>query len=890
MSIRWKVAIIIAAIFLALEGVNIGIQKFVMLPGFLSLEREEAVKDAKRVEDAIEREINYLDTLNHDWASWDDTYDFVLDVNDEYIETNLIPSVFEDNHLDLICFYSTERKLVWRGTADVPESSKEVLGNLFKESFPENHPVFANSAIPRPPQDLFVSGVLQTEIGPMLISSRPILTSNNEGPARGYLILGYFLDESFSEKIAGQTHVDFNLYPFSKDAMPDSTSEVTMVKEGGKSYTIDPGKGVSVLKIYTTFQDIEGQNAFLIEAGIERKIYAKGANTMQYAVALLVISGLIALAVLVLLIQRTVLNPLGDLTTSIIAAKRKEFDSLISFSNRRDEIGILSREFEDMLSQLRNRSLRLEELNAALMDDIGKRKKAENALRESEERFKTLLENLPVGVFVHDLEENILLVNDVACSDSGYRRDELLSKSLRDINPETFTDEEHGRLWKKVRNGESVAVETMNVKKDGTEYPVEVHLTRIALEGKPIVLAIVFDITERKRAEAALRESEEKLLRSKKMESLGLLAGGVAHDLNNVLSGIVSYPELIMLDLPKDSKLIDPLKTMQTSGLRAVAIVQDLLTVARGVAVEKHSLNLNRIVTQYLESPENSKLLFYHKNVVIKTDLDPLLLNIKGATVHIGKTLMNLVSNAAEAMETGGEIIIRTENRYLDRPLRGYEEVTVGEYAVLTVKDTGSGISAKDLERIFEPFYTKKVMGRSGTGLGLSIVWNVLQEHKGYIDVASDSGGSTFSLYFPITREEVKAHDKSFSLKDCSGNGQKILVVDDVESQREIFCNMLKILGYDATAVCGGEEAVEYLKENKVDLVVLDMIMDPGINGRETYQRILKLHPGQKAIIASGFAETDDVRIAQRLGAGQFIKKPVQLEKMGLAIKAELSR
>jgi PAS domain S-box-containing protein len=402
--------------------------------------------------------------------------------------------------------------------------------------------------------------------------------------------------------------------------------------------------------------------------------------------------------------------------------------------------------------------------------------------------------------------------------------------------------------------------------------------------------ATLSNVFQRKRAEEALRESEEKLARSKKMESIGLLAGGVAHDLNNVLSGIVSYPELLLLDLPEDSRLKKPLETMQESGHRAVAIVQDLLTVARGVATTKEPLNINDMVRDYLNSPELKKLKEFHPTVAIQTNLDSNLLNVRGSHIHIRKVVMNLVSNASESIEGIGNVTISTENRYIDRPLKGYDDVNTGEYAVLAVSDDGSGISSYDLERIFEPFYTKKVMGRSGTGLGLAVVWNVIQDHKGYIDVKSDEEGTTFELYFPITRDEISDQALSKPIKAFKGKGEKILIVDDVESQRDITCKILETLGYKTKVVSSGEEAVEYLKENKVDLILLDMIMDPGINGRETYERIIEIHPRQKAIIVSGFAETDEVREAQKLGAGKYIKKPLTLEKIGLAVREELDK
>jgi PAS domain S-box-containing protein len=401
---------------------------------------------------------------------------------------------------------------------------------------------------------------------------------------------------------------------------------------------------------------------------------------------------------------------------------------------------------------------------------------------------------------------------------------------------------------------------------------------------------IVVDITNSMQIAAILRENKEKLARSKKMESLGLLAGGVAHDLNNVLAGIVSYPELLLMDLPEDSRFRKAIETIKESGDRAVAIVQDLLTVARGVATAKEPLNVNDLIGDYLCSPEFNKLKQFHPTVTVKTNLDSGLLNIRGSHVHIRKVVMNLVSNASEAIKGSGNVTISTVNRYVDRPLRGYDDINAGEYAVLAVSDDGSGISSADLERVFEPFYTKKIMGRSGTGLGLAVVWNVVQDHKGYIDVTTKANGTTFELFFPITREEITGKDLSIPLKDLKGDGEKILVIDDVEGQRNISCKMLETFGYETNAVSSGEEAVEYLKENAVDLILLDMIMDPGINGRETYERIKKIHPNQKAVIVSGFAETDEVKETQQLGAGQYIKKPLTLEKLGLTIKEELGK
>ncbi|MDD5476477.1 MAG: response regulator [Syntrophales bacterium] len=388
-----------------------------------------------------------------------------------------------------------------------------------------------------------------------------------------------------------------------------------------------------------------------------------------------------------------------------------------------------------------------------------------------------------------------------------------------------------------------------------------------------------------------INESEKKLARARKQEALGLLAGSVAHDLNNILSGIVSYPDLLLMDqnLPENHRQI--LETIRVSGLRAAAVIQDLLTVTRGITVTMKEVQLNTVVKRFLAGPEYMDMIKDQDGIYVHTNLSDSLMNIKASLIHVEKTLLNLFSNALDAIKgkDGGVISITTENRYVDSPLKGYENVVAGEYAVLSVSDNGPGISEEDMDRIFEPFYAKKSLGRSGTGLGLTVVWNTMHDHKGYIDLQTGDEGTLFSLYFPVAGEIARDDAERIPLEQCRGQGQKILVVDDNEDQRLIACTMLENLDYETVSAASGEEAVKYLKTNEADLVVLDMIMSPGINGRETYERIIQFRPGQKAVIVSGYSMNDDVRSAQQLGAGTFISKPYSLYDLGIAVKRELA-
>ena len=531
----------------------------------------------------------------------------------------------------------------------------------------------------------------------------------------------------------------------------------------------------------------------------------------------------------------------------------------------------------------------------AFVRDITDRKRTEETFRESEERFRLAFDNANIGVCLVSTEGKLLQVNTQMCNIFGYRKEEFERMTINDLaHPEdknispTFIKK---ALTAEVKD--SVFEKRYYHKKGHIVFgQVSSSLVRDA-QGAPLYfISHVLDITDRKREEEERRNLETKLQRAQKMEAIGLMAGGVAHDLNNMLSAFVTLPELILMEIPEENqKLRMEIQMIMNSGQRTAAIVDDLLTVTRGVTMAQDTLNLNHVVQEYMRSPEFEKLRKFHPGIEVVTELADDLLPIRGSRVHLMKALMNLVSNASEAFRSSdsGVVSVSTQNRYVDASLQGYEKVNIGEYAVLVVKDNGLGISPEDTERIFEPFYSKKVMGRSGTGLGLSVVWNTVTGHDGYIHVESGGGGTVFELFFPITRESVSEREKPLDLKQYQGRGEKVLVVDDELNQRVIAVDLLRKLGYRANAVSGGQEALEFLKEQAVDILLLDMVM-PGMDGCDTFSRIVRLKPGQKAVIASGFSLSDRVKKAQELGAGAYIRKPYSIEKLGLAIKTELAR
>ncbi len=553
----------------------------------------------------------------------------------------------------------------------------------------------------------------------------------------------------------------------------------------------------------------------------------------------------------------------------------------------------------ELEQRVAERTAELLESNQSLQQEIEERIRVENALRSSEEKHRLLAENINDVIWTMDLDFQLSYISPASTKMHGWTEEELPRTTIEDFLPPPSMKIAGESLFKFLQQWDakrdsqaSITLELEQYRKDKSMFWTEVTASFMLDDNqRPVgVLGVTRDITERKQAEKERERLQQRLERSRKMEGLGLLAGGVAHDLNNVLSGIVSYPDLLLMDLPQNSPLRAPILTIKESGQKAATIVQDLLTLARRGVVTRDILNLNDVIDQYRTSPEHDKIMSYHPEVQVSFELETGLPNIQGSSVHLKKTIMNLVSNAAEAQAHGGQILVSTRSVYLDRPIRGYDKIIEGEYVVLIVQDQGEGIGSKDLNHIFEPFYTKKIMGRSGTGLGLAVVWGTLQDHRGYINVNSTVGrGTQFELYFPLSREAVTSKEASYKYEEVLGNGETILVVDDVRHQRDIAARLLERLNYRPATAESGEAALVYMRKQPADLVILDMIMDPGIDGLETYLNILEINPSQKAIIASGYAETDRVKEALRRGVCAYLKKPYLIDKLGETIRKALA-
>jgi len=508
--------------------------------------------------------------------------------------------------------------------------------------------------------------------------------------------------------------------------------------------------------------------------------------------------------------------------------------------------------------------------------DITGRKRAEEALWESEEHYRLLVENATEGILVAQ-DGFVKFANPRLEEITSYKREELLSRPFLEFlhpNDRKFViDNQLKRL-----KGELVpeAYEIRIITKYGDTRWLKISGVIITWEGRPALLNFIVDITEKKR----LKELES---RAQRLEAAGQMAGQVAHDFNNLLAPLIAYPEFIRDELPHDHKALVYLNDIEKAAHQIAGINQHLLTLGRRGHYNLVPLNLNDVIGETLD-----ELKPFPETLVIETDLGGELLNIKAGRAQIHRMLSNIIANARDAMQDIGRIVIKTENYYADSMSVAYGYVSKGEYVKLTISDTGHGISEDVIQKIFDPFFTTKTADRiRGSGLGLSVVDAVVKDHNGYLDLYSKVGeGTSFILYFPITRENIDDQES----EQIIGGSESVLVVDDDDVQRKVSLKILTSLGYKAATVESGEKAIELLRHKPYDLLFLDMIMTPGIDGTETLRRALEINPAQKTIILSGFAESQRVQEALELGAGAFIRKPLTRKKMAAAVRKELDK
>jgi PAS domain S-box-containing protein len=514
--------------------------------------------------------------------------------------------------------------------------------------------------------------------------------------------------------------------------------------------------------------------------------------------------------------------------------------------------------------------------------DITERKQMEQALQESEERYRAIFNNAAVGINVSNRETRFLEVNSRSASMLGYTQEELKALTAFDI---THPDDRQLSItnFASLADGKvaSYRVQKRYIRKDGEVVWGDVHVSAIHNERGEFVanLGVIVDITDRKRAEEERERMRAQLLQARKMEAIGTLTGGIAHEFNNLLTIVSGYGELLLAEKNESDPGFSDLQRIVQAAQRGAELVRSLLAFSRKSEMKITHVSLNEEVKQVKKLLDRT----LPKMIEIETKLSDRLKAVEADSGQIRQILMNLALNARDAMPKGGKLSIRTNNvdaEQLPEPLAAEPR----EYAQLTVSDTGIGMDTDTLDRIFEPFYTTK--GRAyKTGLGLAVVHGIIEQHRGFVSCDSKPGeGTTFKIYFPAAepRKFVGAAVKTRLL----GGTETVLLVDDEEYVRDLASRFLEHAGYSVIAAAGARMALDLYrkKRSNISLVILDLIM-PKIGGRQCLEELLKIEPSLKVLIASGYSDADNKEELIQAGAKGFVEKPFQIAELLQALR-----
>ncbi len=521
---------------------------------------------------------------------------------------------------------------------------------------------------------------------------------------------------------------------------------------------------------------------------------------------------------------------------------------------------------------------------------FNKRRLADEAMLESELKYRTIVEGIEEGYFEIDFDRNLTFFNDPLCKMLGYARDEMTGKNTREFTSAT-TIEKMGQIYAQVqKTGEPIRVTDYDaVGKDGASIALELTAALMRNpDGDPIGFrGVLRDVSERKDAEAEKRKFETQVQQAQKMESIGTLAGGIAHDFNNILMGIQGNASLMLLKTKSAHVNYEKLKNIETYVENGTELTKQLLGFARRGKYYAIATDLNDVIGRSASMFGRTK-----KEIRIHSDLQTDIWTVEVDRGQIEQALLNLYVNAWQAMPQGGDLYLKTENVILDADFVNNKpyKVEAGDHIKITITDTGSGIDKETQERIFEPFFTTKEMGR-GTGLGLASVYGIIKSHGGYINVYSEAEmGTTFTIYLPASGQEVQ-HEKREPIVTVSKGSGTILLIDDEEMIIKVGEELLQELGYKVLVARSGQGAIKLYKKNtaKIDLVIMDMIM-PGMGGGETFDHLKEINPDIKVLLSSGYSINGQASEILERGCDGFIQKPFNINQLSEKIQGIIAK
>ncbi len=958
MKLTFKMNLFLASVVVVLIVGLSAVFRMVVLESFYELDRKHAEDAALRCRESLMREIVHLGSFVHDWSSWDDTYRYVVDRNEEFIQSNITKEVFEDQEINLIHIYDASRRALSAKSYGM-DLEREIDLDLAEELGPEIFAMLVDQKDPSRGTD----GLVMTSYGPLLVSARPILTSENKGPARGTMVMGRFLSGGIMEAISQQSGVPAGFVPAVGEAgaAGDTTTRSGAANLDDVRVVVDPSGDFSTASV--VIKDIAGRPAIVLSARVDRAIAGKGLRAYFLGLVSLMVLGVAAMVSVYLLTRSMVIEPIEKLAQKANSTLDGKNENVASLSGRDDEIGELARRFDALFGDLarQNKMLEVQEKRLAqiidflpdatyavdregvviawnrameemtgmpkgevmgrdhghvarrffgtqagmLVDlvlgkplegdgrwfnlvredsarvtaechapslsegrgaylvsaaaplfdeggviagaieclrDVTEKKRAEEVL----ERLGRTVEQLHDGVLMTGLDGTVIYANPAWASMHRLEAEEVCGRHVSVFHTEVQMEQTVKPFMAEVtsRGSGRAVISRITSHDEIVETLTSAFLLKDGRKNPTAIVWIARDITQETRMEEQLRQAQ-------KMEVVGRLAGGVAHDLNNMLAPILGYAELVLSDLETDSPYYDDILQIRHAAERARDLTQQLLAFSRKQVLEMREVDLGEVVSGYAKMLRRTIRedieVQLHQNICTKA--------VKIDVGRIGQVLMNLAINAQDAMPDGGTIVVEISQVTLDEEYaRTHGGVIPGDYVVLALSDTGTGIDPTVMEHIFEPFFTTKEVGK-GTGLGLATVYGIVRQHGGHISVYSEKNvGTTFRIYLPACTPMGDEQGREKVVEQGMPGSETIAVAEDDPHVRALACDILEKYGYRVITAPRAEELLDTISKTKehVDLLLTDVIM-PDINGKELFERVRTIRPETKVLFMSGY-------------------------------------
>ena len=849
-SLRNKTLIIVLAALIGLVGGLYVLSRAVLLGGFSELEADFAAENLGRATSALSNEADTLEHTADQFADLDQTYAFLRGPHPEAVRGEFPARMFEQLRVNFIVVVDGSGNRVFsQGFNVVAMSSCPVPADL------DPHLTKGSPLIGGTPGTGDITGILMLGSGPVLVDSSAILTSNSDGPPAGRLIMGRWLDEDETVRLAGMTHLPIEIEPIDSPGLPRDFREAAGAITNENPSLIRPNAKNS-LAAYQELHDIYGRPAAILRVLMPRRIYQQGQASLLQFLLLLLAAGLAFGSVTMYLLERFVISRVGHLSDDITNVGASGDLSARVRASGHDELANLADTINGMLEDL---------------------ERVQFERQHERARLTAMLERIPAVLWTTDANLRIDSAVGAGLEALGFHPREAAGLSVMDFFSTKDTGAPPIAAHRKALEGHAVAYELTWKDRKFESHVQPLRYGDGAIQG---VVGVALDVTERERLTDQLRQSQ-------KMQAVGELAGGVAHDFNNLLMVVKGHAQLLLDRIPESSSLRLSAEQVDKAADRAATLTRQLLAFSRKQVLQPRVMDLNDAVAGMIKMfsrviGENIEMAFLPGGKLGHVRADP---------GQIEQVLLNLVVNARDAMPDGGRLTIETSNVELDSAYAAvHTSVAPGQYVMLTVTDTGCGMDSETQARIFEPFFTTKGPGK-GTGLGLATVYGVVKQSGGYIYVYSELGrGTTFKIYLPQVWAEVERLSPDTQKKRSSRGTETILFVEDEQSVRELVRDYLVGAGYCMLEASDGTQALKVAAAHPgpIHILITDVVM-PHLSGPELASKLTAERPNLKVLFISGYTDDTVFRHGVLEGGVAFLQKPFNLKALSQKIHEVLS-